>query len=261
MAKTASKASRRKAAAGKRSGKKKKKQAPPHRIGTMGEKSLHASLKKWYARRGDRYEVVVDGFHIDIRRSGMLIEIQTANFSSLKRKLDALTENHNVRLIYPIAENKYIVRMTGEGRKEIGRRKSPKHGEVTDLFEELVSIPRLVRRPNFSLEVVLIEVEEVRRDDGQGSFWRHGWSIDDRRLLAVNDSVVFESPGDYAALLPDGLPDPFTTRDLADALDKPVWLAQKMAYCLREMDVLEIAGKKGNAYLYVRPLETAPSAR
>ena len=37
-------------------------------IGLLNEKPLHASLKQWYARPGDRFEVPVDGFVIDIVR-------------------------------------------------------------------------------------------------------------------------------------------------------------------------------------------------
>jgi hypothetical protein len=70
----------------------------------MQEKSLHAALKKWYARQDDRVEVNVDGFAVDIVCGNLLIEIQTRNFSALKRKLTMLTTNHSVRLVYPIAQ-------------------------------------------------------------------------------------------------------------------------------------------------------------
>jgi hypothetical protein len=46
-------------------------------IGQLNEKALHASLKQWYARPGDRFEVAVGGFVIDIVRAELLIEIQT----------------------------------------------------------------------------------------------------------------------------------------------------------------------------------------
>ena len=52
------------------------------RIGLINEKPLHASLKQWYARPGDRFEVPVDGFVIDIVRDNLLIEIQTRNFAA-----------------------------------------------------------------------------------------------------------------------------------------------------------------------------------
>ena len=48
----------------------------PVSIGTMKERSLHASLKEWYAQPGDRVEAEVDGFVIDICRDGLLVEIQ-----------------------------------------------------------------------------------------------------------------------------------------------------------------------------------------
>src|SRR5919112_1615330 len=110
-------------------------------IGLLNEKALHASLKQWYARPHDRFEVPVDGFVIDIVRDDLLIEIQTGNFSSIKSKLTALARRHRVRLIYPIVQEKWIVRLaTGKGAVAI-RRKSPKKGRLEDLFWELVSIP------------------------------------------------------------------------------------------------------------------------
>ena len=40
--------------------------------------------------------------------------------------------------------------------------------------------------------------------------------------------------------------------DLADAMGQPRWLAQKLAYCLRESGAAELCGKDGNALLYRR---------
>ena len=84
-------------------------------IGTLNEKPLHASLKKWYAGRGDRFEVSVDGYVIDLVRDDLLIEIQTRNFGAIKRKLVDLTTRHKVRLVYPIAQQKWIVKLAKAG--------------------------------------------------------------------------------------------------------------------------------------------------
>ena len=65
---------------------------------------------------------------------------------------------------------------------------------------------------------------------------------------------VFETPSDVGDLLPTSLVEPFTTSDLAAALGKPRQLAQRMAYCLREMGVLTAGGKRRNAILYTRAL-------
>jgi endonuclease III-like uncharacterized protein len=72
-------------------------------IGLLNEKQLHASLKQWYARPGDQFEVAVGRFVIDIVRGDLFIEIQTGNFASVKSKLTNLADSHQVRLIYPIA--------------------------------------------------------------------------------------------------------------------------------------------------------------
>jgi hypothetical protein len=132
----------------------------------------------------------------------------------------------------------------------LGRRKSPRKGNIFHLFAELVSLPRLIRHRNFSMEVLFTLEEEIRRNDGLGSWRRKGWSIADHRLLEVTDSRIFERPSDFLALIPACLPDPFSTKDLAQCTGNPRWLAQKMAYCLRKMGVIEAVGKSGNSVLY-----------
>jgi hypothetical protein len=223
-----------------------------HAIGTLNEKPLHAALKAWYARPGDRFEVPVDGYLVDIVRGRLLVEIQTSGFSPLKRKLEALSRRHRVRLVYPIARDKWIVRMAKRGRRVLGRRRSPKRGAVEDLFSELVSMPGLLAKTRFTIEVLLIQEEEVRRHDPRRAWRRRGWVTCERRLLDVVDRRLFESPADLAALLPGDLPKVFTTADVAAAIARPRWLAQKMAYCLREMGMIEAVGKRGNAVRYTR---------
>ncbi len=220
-----------------------------HHIGTLNEKPLHAALKDVCAQPGDRFEVPVDGFFVDLVRGDLLIEFQTAGFSAIRRKLQSLLDSHPVRLVHPIAEAKWIVKLNRDGSKVLSRRKSPKRGCVDDLFAELVSLPTLLAHENFSLEVLMIHEEEVRRDDRRR---RKSWRRCERRLLEVVDRWVFDSPMDLADLLPEDLPEPFTTADLAERLKRPRWLAQKMAYCLRESGVLAVEGKRGNALLYTR---------
>jgi hypothetical protein len=219
-------------------------------IGTLGEKSLHSALKDWYARPKDRKEVEVDGFHIDIIRQKLLIEIQTTNFYSLRRKLTTLMEKHPVRLVYPIAQEKWIVRLAKDGVTRLGRRKSPKRGHIFHLFDELVYIPGLITHPNFTLEALLIQEEEVRCDDGTGSWRRNGLRIADHGLIDVLSQHLFSDPQDFLALIPTALPEPFSTKDLAEGIDQPRWIAQQVAYCLRHMGAIDVVGKNGNSLLY-----------
>ena len=218
-------------------------------IGLLNEKPLHASLNQWYARPGDRLEVTVDGFVIDIVRGDLLIEIQTGNFSSIKAKLTKLVRGHRVRLVYPIVQEKWIVRATNRDGRGAVRRKSPKKGRLEDLFRELVSIPELLSSPNFSLEVLMIKGEEVRRYHGVKRRVRRGWLIEERRLLSVVDQRSFGHSADWLCFLPDGL-ESFTTSDLATRMNTDRDLAQKTAYCLREARMIELIGKRGRANLY-----------
>jgi hypothetical protein len=220
------------------------------RIGLLNEKPLHASLKQWYARPGDRFEVPVDGFVIDIVRDDLLIEIQTRNFAAINSKLCKLTRSHEVRLVYPVVQEKWIVRSaTGDSGMAV-RRKSPKRGRLEDLFWELVSIPQLLSNPNFSLEVLMIRAEEVRRYDRRRKKWRRrGWVIEGRRLVDVLDRRLFGKSADWLAFVPDELHS-FTTKDLATIAETNRELAQKMAYCLRHARMIELIGRQGRANLY-----------
>jgi hypothetical protein len=220
-------------------------------IGELNEQPLHAALKRRYASSGAALEVSVDGFVIDVVQDDLLLEIQTGNFSVVKEKMACLATRHPVRLIYPIAREKWLLKLPKQKGGETKRRKSPKRGRVEEVFKELVSFPELVREETFSLEVVLIQEEEVRRWDPARGWRKHGWVTVERRLLDVVERHLFREPADFAATVPKGLPERFTTADLAHAMDGPRYLAQKMAYCLRKMGVMTQVGKQGRSKLYV----------
>ncbi|MBK8021563.1 MAG: hypothetical protein IPK19_09070 [Chloroflexi bacterium] len=232
--------------------------AMPSRIGTLAEKSLHAALKDWYARPGDLLECRVEGYFIDILRPSpdpetppRCIEIQTRHLGAMKPKLSALLDRYPIQVVHPISYERHIIRIDADGEIR-SRRKSPKRGTMYHLFPELVSLPVLLSHPNLTLEVALIRDEEVWVDDGKGSWRRKRWSIHDRRLLEVKETRLLTAISDYAALLPTTLPDQFDSQELAKAIGQPRPLAQKMAYCLREMGILQIASKRGRSHLYSR---------
>jgi hypothetical protein len=219
-------------------------------IGTLSEKSLHASLKEWVSQPGDEFEVKVDGFFIDVVREQTLIEIQTRHLYAMKRKLKKLLANgHEIRLLHPIAQEKWIVRETAVG-DPISRRKSPKRGKTLDIFKELVRFTGLIPHPNLTIEVLLTQEEEILRDDGKGSWRRKRWSVYDRLLLDVVYQQRFADKMDYLAVIPEGLERPFTNKQLAQALSIRPDLATKITYTLRQMALLEIIGKQGRSNLY-----------
>ena len=221
-------------------------------VGTLNEKPLHAALKRAYAESGDLLEAVVEPYVVDIRRGSQIIEIQTRNFAAIKAKVTALLEGHDVLLVTPVAVEKRIVKLPKGDGAPLPVRRSPKRGMVADVFDELVSFPRLVTHPRFALEVALISEEEVRRWEPKRAWRRHGWVTDHRRLVAIVDRQRIEDVADLISLIPADLAEPFTTADLADALGRPRRLAQRMAYCLRAADAVVPVGKSGNAIEYAR---------
>ena len=112
---------------------------------------------------------------------------------------------------------------------------------------------------NFSLEVVLIQEEEIRIVDGKRRGWRRkrDYMKEERRLLKVLDRRRFVQPRDMAALIPERVEEPFTTTDIANALNLPRFIAQKMAYCLREMGAIVPLERKKSGIRYTRSAEHA----
>jgi hypothetical protein len=221
-------------------------------VGVLNEGHLHAALRARYVEPGDRVEAAVEGYVVDILRDGLIIEVQTGNFSRIARKMRDLVTRHRVRLVYPVPRDAWIVKTPRTKRDRITRRKSPKHPGAPDVFGQLVSFPELIAHPNFELDLVLTEEETVWRFDGRKGWRRRGWVIVERRLLQVYETVSLRTPADYASMLPAALPAEFLTSDLADALGCARDMAQKMAYCLRNGGLIERVGARGNAVVYGR---------
>lgn len=222
-------------------------------IGTLNEGPLHQAVKALYLQEGSAEEVAVGDFVADVVAADKtLVEIQTAGFGGMKRKLGKLLEDHRVMLVHPVAAVRYIVKLPTDEDQQATRRRSPKRGAVSHVLDELVSIPTLLCHPNFELEVLLIEEEEFRAYDPRKVRRRGGWRVVQRRLQEVLGRERFSVPADLFRMAPGELPEEFTTADLALAMDEPRWLAQKLAYCLREAGEISICGKQGNALRYRR---------
>ena len=225
-------------------------------IGVMREGPLHAAVKAVLAQPGDRFEVPVGRFVIDlVRADGELVEVQTGGFGALGRKLDALLDEHRVRVVHPVAAERRIVRVDEHGEVASVRR-SPKRATAVDVFDKLVAFPSLLTHPNFTIEVLLLREDHVRAGRQLAS---RGRTRDpgERRLVEVLDRVEFRRPNDVLGVLPTLPSEPFSTRELASLLGCSVLLAQRTAYCLRMINIVEPAGKRGRTPLHRRTPEGA----
>lgn len=223
----------------------------PH-IGTLRETPLHAALKQWCAQPGDRFEVAVDRYVVDVIRDDLLIEIQTSGLASMRKKLRRLLDlDHRVLVVHPIPVTKTIVRLGDDG-EILSRRKSPKRGTRLDVFSELVYIKDLLDEPGLDIQVVLTIEDEYRKHDPERAWRRKGWVVQERRLTSIEETIDIHAPDDLAAQLPGDLPPRFTTADIATLAGCSRRVAQQMAYCLRHLDTIEVCGKRGHAIEYRR---------
>lgn len=221
-------------------------------IGTLNEGPLHESLKALYTPANAEQEVPIDGFVADVKLGQQVIEIQTTSFGAIRRKLEHLVESYSVVLVHPIAAQRTIVKLPVEQDAEATRRRSPKKRKLVNILDELVSIPQLLKHPNFELEAVLTEEEEVLEYAPGKVRRRKGWRVVQRRLVDVREQHRFRCIDDLWALAPGELADTFGTAELALAMQAPRAMAQKFAYCMREAGSITLCGKLGNALQYER---------
>jgi hypothetical protein len=216
------------------------------------ETTLHRQLKALYAGTDGLLEQPLAGFRIDVVRGEQLIEIQHGQLAAIRHKLTRLLADHRVLVVKPLVARKRIVRLDGRGGRPVSIRLSPRRGDWIDLFHELVHWTRLFPHPRLTLESLLVEIEE-RRYPGHGRRrrWRRSdHRVEDQRLVTVLDVRRLTTPDDLWALLPKWPAPPFHTGHLAASCGVPRWVAQRIAYCLRQTGAAAVCGKAGRAWLY-----------
>jgi hypothetical protein len=160
------------------------------------------------------------------------------------RKLDHLLTEYRILLVHPIAVETVLDRPGSKPRK------SPKKSSVYTLFEELVSIPTLLDHPNLQLEVALVSVTKVQMHDPKARRGRGGFRTTDRVLREVRSRERFNTSADLMRLVPDDLPEVFTTADLATNAGISRDTAQQMAYCFRPLGLFVEQGRSRAGYHY-----------
>ena len=118
-------------------------------IGTLAEKSVHAVLKAYYEPYEDSCEIRIGSYVADIVGEDGIIEIQTRQFSRLTEKLKEYLP-------------KWIATIDSKTGAVLSRRKSPLHGNLWNLLEELCGIKEFLGNPSLSFRTVLLEAEELR---------------------------------------------------------------------------------------------------
>lgn len=219
-------------------------------IGTLGEKTLHRILKNYYEPQSENHEIKIGNFVADIVGKDGIIEIQTRNFNTMRKKLSAFLEVTDVTIIYPIAQLKWLCwidQTTGEITK---KRRSPKKGVPQDIFFELYKIKSYLNNPNLHFKICMLEVTEYRYLNGWSHDKKRGSSRCDRIPTDILNEVQINSISDYKKLIPDNLPENFTSKDFSKACKIPTRSSQIALNILNYLEIVTRVSKKRNSYIY-----------
>lgn len=197
-------------------------------IGTLGEKRLHATIKRYLYEDVTAHEQVVkdeiadrdgeNGLTVEKPRrmiadvltpGGEIFEVQTGGFFPLRAKVEWYLSHttYRVTVVHPMPAVKYLSWIDPTSGQVISRRKSPKRGQVRQIAKELYWLAPFIGDPRFSLRVLLLELEEYRLADGWGRDGKRGSNRYDRFPTALMEDVTLATAEDYAPyFLPDAIP-------------------------------------------------------
>lgn len=222
----------------------------PDGIGSLGEKTVHAVLKQYLEPDARYREVPVAGFVADICRPDGIIEIQSTGFYRLSRKLEAFLPSYPVTIVYPAVSTKHLIWLDPETGELSEARKSPKKNGSYDALKELYSIRRFLTHPSLTIRILLLELEEYKLLNGYGRERKLHASRYDRIPLRIEGEIVLNTARDYAQLIPDGLPEPFTSADWQRATRLSAKMAPRALAVLRDLGMVYVSGTEGKRYLY-----------
>ena len=243
-------------------------------IGTLGEKQMHAAIKRFICPDTACHEIKIDGsegctpppvadeadgakkprarkFVADILKDGTIYEIQTGGFSPLKPKIQWILDNtsYNVVLIHPIAETKWVSLIDKESGKIGNRKKSPTKGKIQDIASELYFLSDFISSPRFSLVILMMEAEQYKKNiaaKGKRPRYRK-YELIPKSLLRA---YILQSAEDYNIFIPDTLPERFTVKEYSKEAKIYGIDAYSIVKVLCSIGLLEQSGNIGRAAAY-----------
>lgn len=184
-------------------------------IGTLSEKNLHAVLKAYYEPFSDCHEIKIGRYVADICGEDGVVEIQTRNLGTLNKKLELFLDACRVTVVYPLASTKWLSWIDMQTGELSPKRKSPKSCRIYDAIPEMYRIKFHLANPRFALRLCFLDIEEYRYKNGWSKDGKKGSERCDRKPVRMVRDVIFCSPSDYMAFLPEGLPEEFSSSDVA----------------------------------------------
>lgn len=221
-------------------------------IGTLSEKTVHAVLKRYLIPNEECHERKCGRYVADILCEGEIMEIQTAGFNRLRKKLEEFLKDREVTIVYPIPHIKWLIWIDEETGEFSKKRRSPKIGSYYEVFAELYKIKMFLKHPNLHFRLILLDVEEYRLLNGYSLDRKKGSHRYDRIPVELVEDKLLNAPEDFKELVPDELCQPFTVKMFQKETRLPKKKAGTAVNILNYLGVIKQVGKEKNAYLYER---------
>ena len=238
-------------------------------IGTLGEKQMHAAIKRFICPDETCHEVKIDGsplcidrgdgdnknktrrFVANVMKDGIIYEIQTGSFAPLREKIKWILENttYKIIVIHPIAETKWLNYINSNGDIE-KRTKSPKKGSFKDIAGEVYYFQEFIENPRFSLVLLMMEAEQYKKNSVTSSKKRPKYEKYELIPISLLSAQIFKSTQDYKIFIPDALPKKFTTKNYSTLTKIRGRDAYSIVKTLTYLGLFEEAGKIGRATAY-----------
>ncbi|PKM63119.1 MAG: hypothetical protein CVU97_01825 [Firmicutes bacterium HGW-Firmicutes-21] len=219
-------------------------------IGTYKEKTLHAVLKRYIESNEKKQEISVGSFVADIVNEKGITEIQTRSFEQLRKKLEHFLQTETVTVVFPMARTKWLLWVDKSTGGTTKKRRSPKTGRPYQAFFELYKIKQLLTHPNLKLRLIMLDIEEYRFLDGWSRDKKKGSSRCERIPTELVEEIHINCPADYKKLIPDTLPDAFTSADYAKETGLNRSSATTALNVLFSVGVIARKGRNKKGYVY-----------
>ena len=223
-----------------------------NQITTYMERSLHKSLKTYFCPDEAKHGLKIGRHVADACDGNTIFEIQTGNFSPLRKKLQFYLENtdFDIVVVRPIAQNRRIFWLDEMGELKKAPRLSSKHENIANGIADIYYIKEFLDNPRLSFCFVLMEIDEIRLLDGYGRQKKIRATSVDRVAGEIYSLHYIKDVEDVRNAIFPLLPDePFGREELSKSLKLKglkLWSAQKL---LTETNLLSCE-KQGNKLIF-----------
>lgn len=188
-------------------------------IGTLGEKRLHALVKRYLCEDPDCHEVGVQStrFVSDVRIGNEVLEVQTGAFYPMRKKILHYLENTDctVTVVHPVTVRKWTCRIDAETGTASERKRSPRPDRPIELLAEMYSLLPATVSNRLRFRLLCIEAQDFRLESSASKKGRRAPKRFERVPLALIDDVTYSAPQDLIPLLPQELPHHFAVKDFS----------------------------------------------